>query len=119
MFLPKPSNGTEANIVPRRAARTTDIMRHLRPEHCIDYRLLRYVCDSRLIEEEFVEWLGPSEAARYRVLHKAGLLEVFDGRVALAAEHLSPDGRYFDYGIRRYHLDEDRIDFMARSGNEP
>jgi hypothetical protein len=91
-------------------------MRRSRPEQCITIPLLRYVRDSKPSEDELLDWLGPSEAARYHVLRKAGLLIVNDGVVTLSADQLTDDGKHFRYEFLRYNIDDDTVDVYRDRG---
>ena len=76
--------------------------------------LLRYVRDAKPTEEELARWLGPSDIGRYHTLRKAGLLLLRENTVVLYPEHLTPDGKHFDYGNRRFNLDEDSVWYFVR-----
>jgi hypothetical protein len=95
-------------------------MRHTHPAAILNCELLRFVRDRRPTEAEFLAWLGgPADAGIYYVLRKAGLVTLRDGRVGLSPRHLSPDGRTFVFGNRRFHLDLDRVDVFAIAHGGP
>jgi hypothetical protein len=96
------------------------IMKHTDPVTVLNCDLLRFVRDRGPSEAEFLDWLGgPAEAVIYYALHKAGLVILRDGRLELSPRHLSPDGRTFVFGNRRFHLDLDRVDVFATTAGGP
>jgi hypothetical protein len=95
-------------------------MRHTDPAAVLSCELLRFVRDRRPAEAEFLAWLGgPADVEIYYVLREAGLVTLRDGRVGLSPRHLSPDGRTFVFGNRRFHLDLDRVDVFATAHGGP
>ena len=84
-------------------------MKHTNPAACLSCSLLRHVRDERPTPHQFLAWLGPSEASKYHVLRKAGLLREQDGRIVLSPEHLTQDGRRFRFESQLFLLDEERV----------
>jgi hypothetical protein len=84
-------------------------MKHTDASGCLSIALLRFVRDHSPTVARLVDWLGPTEAGRFHLLRKAGLLCEEAGRVSLSPRHLSADGTRFVYGNSVYLVDEDRI----------
>jgi hypothetical protein len=76
----------------------------------ISLDLLRFIRDSKPTEEELLRWLGASQLGRYHILRKAGVFVISDGVIQLSPKRLSQDGKQFQWGNMRYHLDDDRVD---------
>jgi len=94
-------------------------MRYTEPRGSLSHGLLRYIRDEQPTAEGLLDWLGPSQASRFHVLRKAGLLVVQDGKVVLSPEHLTPCGKYFLYDNLRYHMDADRTDVFVLGAAPP
>jgi hypothetical protein len=93
-------------------------MKHTRPEALLTRELLCFVRDQRPTIADFTSRFPSQDDQVFHVLRKYGALIVEDGRLSLSRQHLSHDELRFWWGIRVFHLDDDRVSIVCR-GPDP